>query len=136
MDSLTAGVANAHSIWRYVVLIMAGITVGRMLMGWMRQDKWRSLESRLGAFLVTAVDIGVALGIIVWLLQGRWTGEDLLRSWRHPALMLFAALILHYGWWRVRQSPSSALRYGRSLLYFAIAGIILVVGIFQIQGVV
>ncbi len=134
MDGLIAGVVNAHSIWRYVILMMTGITVGRMFMGWMRQDRWRTLETRLGAFLVTAVDVGVALGLVIWLLQGRWAGEDVLRSWRHPALMLFAALILHYGWWRVRQSPNAALRYGRSLLYFAIAGIILVVGIFQIQG--
>ena len=136
MDAFVAGLVNAHSIWRYVVLIMVGITVGRMLMGWMRQDPWRALETRLGAFLVTAVDVGIALGLLVWLLQGRWTGEDLLRSWRHPGLMLVAALVLHYGWWRVRQSPNDALRFGRSLLYFAIAGIILVVGIFQIQGAI
>ena len=134
MDGFIAGVVNVHSTWRYVVLIMTGITVGRMLMGWIRQDKWRSLETRLGAFLITAVDVGLALGLVIWLLQGRWAGEDLLRSWRHPVFMLSAAFILHYGWWRVRQSASDALRYGRSLLYFAIAGIILVVGIFQIQG--
>jgi uncharacterized membrane protein len=134
MDGFIAGLANAHSIWRYVILIMAGITIGRMYMGWRRQDKWKALETRLGAFFIMAVDVGIALGLLLWLLQERWTGADPLRSWRHPSLMIVAALILHYGWWRVRQSPNSALRYGRSLLYFAIGGITLVVGIFQIQG--
>lgn len=136
MDNFTVAMVNAHSIWRYVILIMTGITVGRMLMGWMRQDPWKPLETRLGGLLVTAVDVGVALGIIVWLLQGRWDGADLLRSWRHPALMIVAAVVLHYGWWRVRQSPNDALRYGRSLIYFVIAGLILIVGIFQIQGAI
>lgn len=134
MDGFVAGLVNAHSIWRYVVLIMGGITVGRMLMGWLRQDRWKALETRLGAFFITAVDVGITLGLLIWLLQGRWEGSDPLRSWRHPGLMLFAALVMHYGWWRVRQSPNDPLRFGRSLLYFAIAGIILIVGIFQIQG--
>ncbi|MEZ4674742.1 MAG: hypothetical protein R2932_10930 [Caldilineaceae bacterium] len=106
MTEFTAALVNAHGMWRYVILIMAGVTVGRMFMGWLRQDRWRMLETRLGAFLVTAVDVGIALGLIVWLLQARWSGADLLRSWRHPALMLAAAVVLHYGWWRVRQSPT------------------------------
>lgn len=135
MGNFTAALVNAHGIWRYVILIMIGITVGRMLMGWMRQDPWKALETRLGALLITAVDIGVLLGILVWVLQARWDGADILRSWRHPALMLTATAILHYGWWRVRQSPNHALRYGRSLLYFVIAGLVLIVGIFQIQGI-
>lgn len=136
MENFIAAMVNAHSIWRYVILILTGITVGRVLMGWIRQDPWKALETRLAGFLVTAVDVGVALGLLVWLLQGRWDGADLLRSWRHPALMIVAAVVLHYGWWRVRQTSVDALRYGRSLLYFVLAGIILVVGIFQIQGAI
>ena len=90
----------------------------------------------MGVFFVTAVDVGIVLGILVWLLQGRWDGTDLLRSWRHPGLMLVAAVVVHYGWRRVQQSPVAAIRYGRSLLYFVLAGLILVVGIFQIQGAI
>lgn len=134
MAEFTAALVNTHGIWRYIILIMLGITVGRVIMGWVRQDPWRGLETRLGGLSVIAVDIGIALGILVWLLQGRWDGADLLRSWRHPGLMLLVAVILHYGWWRVRQSPNDALRYGRALLYFVIAGVVLLVGIFQIQG--
>jgi hypothetical protein len=134
MDGLVAGLVNAHSIWRYVILIMAGITVGRMLMGWLRRDRWKALETRLGGFLLTAVEVEIVLGLLIWFLQGRWDGADPLRSWRHPGLMIFATVVLHYGWWRVRQSPNDALRFGRSLLYLGIGGVILVIGIFQIQG--
>lgn len=134
MDGLIAGLVNAHSIWRYVVLISGGITIGRLLMGWMRRDAWRPIEERLGRLFVTAVDVAVGLGVLVWLFQGRWDGVDVLRSWRHPGLMLVATVIVHYGWQRVQAAPVGPLRYGRALLYFVLAGVVILVGLMQIQG--
>ncbi len=135
MDELIAGLVNAHSIWRYVVLIIGGITLGRLLRGWVRRDRWQPREERLSRLFVTAIDIALGLGLLVWLLQGRWDGADLLRSWRHPALMIVAAVIVHYGWWRIQDAPAGPLRYGRGLLYFVLASGVIVVGLMQLQGV-
>ncbi|MEZ4867670.1 MAG: hypothetical protein R3C14_40465 [Caldilineaceae bacterium] len=135
MDSLVAGLLNAHSLWRYVVLMMGGIAIGRMLMGWIRQDPWQPLDQQLGRLFVNAVDVAVGLGLLLWLLEGRWQGADLLRSWRHPALMLVAVIAAHYGWRRVLRAPVDNTRFGWGLIFLGITGLILVVGVLQIRGV-
>jgi len=134
MDGVIAGLVNAHSIWRYVVLIIGGITIGRLLMGWLRRDVWRPIEERLGRLFVLAVEVAVGLGLLVWLFQGRWDGADPLRSWRHPGLMIVAAVIVHYGWWRVQAAPVGPLRYGRGLLYFVLTGVVILAGLMQLPG--
>lgn len=135
MDAFVTALAQAHALWRYVVIVTGGISVGRMLMGWIRQDQWQPLDERLGSFFVTAIDVGVTLGLLVWLLQGRWDGADLLHSWRHPGVMLVGLLTAHYGWRRIKQMPLDGGRFGRALLFWGLTGVILLVGILQVQGV-
>ena len=134
MDAFIAGIANAHAVWRYVVMMAGGIAVGRMLMGWLRQEQWQPLDERLGVFFVIAIDVGAALGVLLWVFQARWDGADLLRSWRHPGLMLMGLVAAHYGWRRVRLTPRSQSRFGRSLLFLGSTGAIILLGILQIQG--
>ena len=132
MDGLIAGLVVAHSIWRYVLLIIGGLTIGRLLKGWLRRDGWHQVEERLSWLLVIAVDVALALGLLLWLLQGRWDGADPLRSWLHPGLMILAALVAHYGWQRLQAAPVGPLRYGRGLLYFVLAGVIILFGLMQL----
>lgn len=134
MDDLIAGLVVAHSIWRYVVLIIGGITIGRLLKGWLRRARWQPIEERLSKLFVTALDVAVVLGLLIWLLQGRWDGADLLRSWRHPGLMILATVVSHYGRQRIHATTVGPLRYGRGLLYFVLAGGIVIIGLLQLQG--
>lgn len=134
MDAFIAGIANAHGAWRYVVMIAGGIAVGRMLMGWLRQEQWQPLDERLGLLFVIALDVGATLGVLLWFFQARWEGADLLRSWRHPGLMLMGVVTAHYGWRRVRLTLPTQSRFGRGFLFLGITGAIVVLGILQIQG--
>lgn len=135
MSTLIDALAGAHSLWRYVVLISAFVAVGNMVVGALDKRAWRVADTRVGRFFLTALDLEVTLGLLVWLLQGRWDGADVLRSWRHPALMLLALAVAHYGWWRAGRMPTDRSRFGLLTMYFLIAGAIIVVGVLQIQGV-
>lgn len=135
MESLTAALAQAHGIWRYVVLITGGVAIGKCLIGWLESREWKPIDQRIVTYFITAVDIGVLLGLLVWLLEGRWDGEDLLRSWRHPALMLLALVIVHVGWIRAKAASDSKGRFARCTLFFAIGGAVILMGVLQIQGV-
>lgn len=135
MEGLTAGLAGAHSIWRYVVIIAAFVAIGNMLVGTLDKRAWKLTDVRIGRFFLTALDLEVGVGMLLWLLQGRWDGEDVLRSWRHPALMLLALIVAHYGWWRASRMPSDRSRFGLLTMYFIIAGVVVVVGVLQIQGI-
>ena len=135
METLTQALVGAHSIWRYAVLISGLVAIGSMLMGWLDKRSWKPLDIRIGRFYLSAIDLEVALGLLIWLLQSRWDGVDILRSWRHPALMLLALAVAHYGWWRARRMPTDRARFGLLTMYFVISGIVIVVGVLQIQGV-
>ena len=135
MDGLTQVLVGVHSIWRYVVLVTAFLAIGNMLMGFLEKRAWKGADARIGRYFVIAIDLEILFGVLIWLLQTRWDGADLLRSWRHPALMLLAALVAHYGWWRARRIPIERARFGLLTMYFVIAGIVIVLGVLQIQGV-
>lgn len=134
MESLSQGLSGAHALWRYVVIVSAFVAIGNMLVGTLENRTWKTADHRIGRFFVLALDLEVLLGVVLWLLQGRWDGADALRSWRHPGLMLVAQVVVHYGMWRAYRIPSDRGRFGLLTMYFTMAGIVIVVGVLQIQG--
>ena len=128
-------IRNAHSIWTYLVLIMGGIAIGQMWRGYRRDEEWRPIDQNIGFYFVSAVDLAILLGVALWVMQGRWDGNDMLRTMRHPTLMAAAWLAIRFGWLRVRQSPISSGKFVRSALFFAIGALMMIAGIFQIYGI-
>ena len=134
MDGLSQGFLAAHGIWRYLVLLTGFLAIVNCLMGWLNNREWRPIDHRVVRLFLSAIDIEVLLGLLLWALQARWDGADVLRSWRHPLLMLMAAAVVHYGWWRARRLPFERARFALATLYFFIGGLVIVIGILQIQG--
>ena len=135
MDTLIAALAGAHGIWRYVILVTGGLAIGKCLIGWLEKREWQPVDQRIATYFVMAVDIGLLLGLLVWLFQERWTGADVLRSWRHPATMILAAASIHVGWVRAKAAPTPIGRFARCTIFFAIGSAIILAGVLQIQGV-
>jgi len=69
---------EAHSGWRYLVILVLAIAVIRALWGWLRQGDWGSLDNRLGIATSIVVDIQLLLGIVLWIMQQRWLANDAL----------------------------------------------------------
>ena len=126
---------NAHAIWVYVVLIMGGIAIGQMWRGMRRREEWRPIDQNIGSFFVTALDLEMVLGILLWIFQGRWDGLETLQSFRHPGLMLAAWTAVRFGWLRVSQTGEPQSKFTRAFIFFTIGGLIMMGGIFQIYGV-
>ncbi len=136
MDALSQALLGAHSIWRYVVLISIFVAIGNAFIGWLDKRDWKPSDTRIGRFYLSVIDLEVILGILVWFQQGRWDAVDMLRSRRHPALMLLALAVVHYGWWRAHHMPTARARFGLLTMYFLISGIVIFVGVLQIQGAI
>ena len=133
---MSEGIRNAHAIWLYVVLVVGGIAIGQMIRGWAKGEKWRPMDQRFASFFITALDMEIVLGILLWITQERWDGDDLLRSWRHPVLMLMAWGAARFGWYRARYTATNAeSKFARAAIFFGIAGIVIVVGVLQIREV-
>ena len=136
MEGMVAGLQNAHSLWRYMVLICAALTVGMMWRGWFGNKSWQSLETRVSSFFITALDLEVVLGVAGWLLNQQWATGDILSTWRHPALMLIIWLFVRVGWYRLRYAQESRDKFRIGAIWFTLATFFVIIGVLQIGGVI
>jgi len=126
---------EAHSGWRYLVILVLAIAVIRALWGWLRQGDWGSLDNRLGIATSIVVDIQLLLGIVLWIMQQRWLANDALRSWEHPVMMLVVAVATHITSSRVKKQQSSAGKFRTAAIGYVIAGVLLALGVARITHV-
>ena len=92
---MATGILYAHSGWRWIVILVAIVAIIKMLIGWFGKTKWTNLDQRLGMIFPIALDIQVLLGIVLWIMQQRWLGNDPTASWEHPVTMLIGVAVAH-----------------------------------------
>ena len=90
---------DVHTVWRWVMLAVALVTVVKALIGWLGKQPWSKLDDRLGMFFTIAVDIQFLLGLILWFVgpfqitnAAALMQTELGRFYmiEHPVLMLIA----------------------------------------------
>ncbi|MBE7554044.1 MAG: hypothetical protein HS126_23520 [Anaerolineales bacterium] len=114
---------QAHSGWRWIVLLLIVVTLIKALIGWLGKQKWSSLDSRLLLFSRIAVYIQVVLGVILYVLfQGwanmRFTGE-------HVSVAFLAVGGVEFGAARARKASEDAAMFKFTVIGFAIALILI-----------
>jgi hypothetical protein len=95
-----------HSLMRWVVLlaaIAAAVGYGRAR----TRGVFDPLAGRLGALYAAAIGIQLLLGVVLWLTEGRWSGDDVFLSFIHPVMMLIATGIASAGVARARRNSSA-----------------------------
>lgn len=125
---------EAHSGWRYIVILVAIAAFVKLLLGLIGNGRWGRWDQLLGAALPIVLDIQLLLGIILWIVEQRWNGADVLRSWEHPVIMILVVAAAHITWTRVKASSMDAAKYRTGVIGYAIAGILLTVGILRITS--
>lgn len=126
---------EAHSGWRYIVILVGIAAFVKLLIGLIGNGRWSRLDQQLGAAFPIVLDIQLLLGIVLWIVEQRWTGADALRSWEHPVTMILVVAAAHITWTRVKANPVDAAKYRTGVIGYAIAGILLTIGILRITGV-
>ncbi|MEZ4730281.1 MAG: hypothetical protein R3E79_24395 [Caldilineaceae bacterium] len=133
MDSMLI-LREAHSGWRYVVLLVVGLALLKLLIGWLGGQRWSRLDQILGAATPIVIDIQWLLGIILWIMQQRWLGGSALVSWEHPTTMTLALIAAHIGWSRTKRATVDKTKFSTAFLGFLIAGLLVAVGVARITG--
>ncbi|HEX6254850.1 MAG TPA: hypothetical protein VFZ70_03470 [Euzebyales bacterium] len=97
-----------HSVMRWIVLLAA---VGAIV-GYARargRAGFDGLTERLGSAYAAAIGIQLLIGVVLWVIQGRWSGDDVYRSFIHPALMFLATAVASAGVARARRAHSATV---------------------------
>jgi hypothetical protein len=118
---------QAHSGWRWIVLLLIVVTLLKALIGWLGKQKWSSLDTRLLLFSRIAVYIQVVLGVILYVLFQGWTNMRFTAE--HVIIALLAVGGVEFGAARARKASKDASMFKFTVIGFAIALILILVAI-------
>jgi magnesium-transporting ATPase (P-type) len=128
---MAATLLTLHSWWRWVVLLVAVITVVKMLFGWLGRREWTRLDDQLSLIFTITIDIEVLLGILVWIMSQAWT-RGMAAAFEHPTTMLLALILAHVGQRRARKGADDAARYRTSAIFYTLSFVLILAGVFLV----
>lgn len=121
---MTAFFFDAHSIWQYVVLVVVG---GALFLSFQKQ--LTPTAERLYRLTAVAVDIQVALGMVLWLASSGWN-LGFMQGWLHPLIGLAALGVLHAFVARARAAgPEDGNKVFRTGIIIAVVLVVATIGI-------
>lgn len=128
---------QAHSGWRYIVLLMLAVAVVKFLLGWLQSSQWSPLDRRIGVITTVTLDIQLLLGLILWALaagKGGLAGR-LQHPLEHPLLMIVAIAMMHVGWSRTKKAAPER-KFAVAAITFILTSIIVALGVARVTGVI
>jgi hypothetical protein len=122
-----------HSILRWIVILLAVVTIGRALIGWLGKKSWTPLDSRLSSIFTISFDIQVFIGLILYFISpnnqvalrnfGAAMGNADLRFFavEHIFLMILALGIAHAGRTLSRKAKDAFKKHRNAALFYILA---------------
>jgi hypothetical protein len=117
-----------HSIFRWVVLLVAVGALALAVMSATGSRPWDGLSDRVALAFTVAMDVQLLIGLTLWVAEQRWSISDTFLTWLHPLLMIAAVGLAHVGRARADRAEgdkargtAAALFFGGSLLVVLIA---------------
>ena len=124
---MTDFLLQAHSGWRWIVLILIIIVAVKMLFGWLTKQDWTRLDSNLLLYSRIAVYIQVVLGVILYVLLQRWTNMRF--TGEHVIVALLAVGGVEFGAGRAKRTSRAVNMFKFAFIGFAIALVLILVAI-------
>ena len=134
-------ILHLHSIGRWIVLILLLIAIFNSMVAGNRP--WIRTDARTGTILVIFADLMLVLGLVIWYFGGR--GYKLIETMgmsavmkdasarffavEHLAMMLIAIILIHIGKAQARKPISDKSKHRRTLVFYLIALIIILISI-------
>jgi hypothetical protein len=126
-----------HNILRWAVVLFGVLAVFMALAGVFSKRNYTSGDNKMGLFFMISCDIQLLIGLILYF-NGEWFGQlkshakevmksNVLRYFavEHALMMIIAWLLVHIGRSMVKRSDIDAQKHKRSLIYFGLAIIII-----------
>ena len=129
---MTDFLLQAHSGWRWIVLILIVITAIKALIGWLGNQNWSKLDTRLLLFTRIALYIQVVLGLLLYILLQLWTNMRF--TGEHVIIALLAVGAVEFGAARARKSSGSKM-YMFAFIGCALALILVYVALLAVGGI-
>lgn len=123
----------AHSVLRWLILLLAVITIAKYLIGWFGNSPFKSMDRGLMSGFSGLMDLQVTLGIILLLWIGFTGGGFPISRILHGVVMMVAAVIAHLSarW----KNADDRTRFQNNLFVIVASLVLIVVGIVLLAGI-
>ena len=131
---------HLHSILRWILLLLLLVAIFNSLVAGSRP--FIRSDARTGSILVIVADVQLLLGLALWFMgskgyqvieqqgwSGTMKGPDRFFAIEHFAGMFIAIILLHIGKAQGRKAISDKAKHRRTLVFFLIALLIILVSI-------
>jgi len=129
---------HLHNVLRWLILLIALVVLLKYFMGWFSHKKWKRSDRILGLIFTSLIDLQLLTGIILYFFLSPITkiafldfatamGNAELRFYavEHSLVMLVAVALIHIGWSRSKKAVTDRAKFGRALVFFGIAYVLI-----------
>lgn len=117
-----------HSVFRWVVLAAGLGAIALAAMSAWGGRPWDALSDRLSLLFTISMDVQLLIGIVLWVLERRWTGDPIL-SFLHPLAMVAAVGLAHVGRRRADRATTAPNKGTQAVLFFVLSLVVVLAAI-------
>jgi hypothetical protein len=133
-----------HNIFRWLVLILGVVALGRSLWGWVGKKPWEKADRILGMAFTSVFDIQILLGLLLYFFSsnvglhafltepvGEVFGDQttLLFAFEHPLIMIVAVILAHLGNVLPKKAKDDQTRHKQAFIFFGLAILLVIAAI-------
>jgi hypothetical protein len=132
MPSLLGITLTLHSLWRWVVLIVAVVAVVRFVIGWLGKRPWADLDTRLANGYAWALTVQVVIGLVLLVIYIVTSAFNPRLQIEHTVYGLIATALAHMTR-RFKNQPDE-MRFRNTLLLVLASLLIVLFSIWRLHG--
>ena len=129
-----------HNIVRWLVLVAAVVVIVQAFVGWLGKKEWSKANNLTGIIYVSAVDLNVLLGLILYLFLSPLTrqafadlgaamGNPTLRFFavEHIFMMLVALTLAHIGRSLSKKATETAKKHRTAAIWYTLSLLVILI---------
>ena len=131
---------NAHSGWRYIVLVLLIIAVVNALRGWLGKRPYAESSRKLNLFTLISAHIQLLLGLVLYFFSPLTKGvmsDPLFRYWKveHISMMILAVILTTIGNSRSKKLVEDTVKHKSIVVFFGLGLVIIIAAIIMMTKV-
>jgi hypothetical protein len=125
---------DAHSGWRYVVILMLLVAFINALSGYIGKKEYTEGNRKLNVFALISTHIQFLLGLFLYFMNDWYKADSsaaIGRYWKmeHIGMMIFAVILVTVGNARSKRPGSDLIKHRTIFIYFGLALLVITAAI-------
>jgi NADH:ubiquinone oxidoreductase subunit 6 (subunit J) len=131
---------DAHSAWRYVVIILLLIAFLTALTSYISKKEYTEGNKRLNVFALISTHIQLLLGLFLYFMNDWYkvdSSDAVNRYWKmeHVAIMVIAVILITIGNSKSKKAATAVLKHRSIFVFFGFALLLITVAILMMVKV-